>query len=167
MITFHDNNFPGVATLEAEPRVTVPEHPGPPRILIADDDRNIRLALRACLEGERYEIEEARDGREAISAVIHGSIDLLLLDLAMPHMGGLAALRELATTYREVKPRIIVLTAWGSVTAAQQADQYGAAAFLEKPIEPQALRSIVVQVLRERLARNNPILTRHPEWYLG
>ena len=157
-------------TATIEPRAQrVPEHAGSPKILIADDDRNIRLALRACLECEGYEIEEARDGREVISSVIHGSVDLVLLDLAMPHMGGLAALRELATTYREIKPRIIVLTAWGSVTAAQQADQFGANAFVEKPLDTDSLRSIVARVLHEKRDFTAPSddEERYPERFLG
>lgn len=130
--------------------INVPEHPGPPRVLIADDDRNIRFALHACLETEGYEIAEAGDGREVIDAVIHDSPDVLLLDLAMPHVDGLTVLRELATTYRGLKPRIVILTAWGSVSAAEQADRYGASAFLEKPLDPESLRSIIARVLAER-----------------
>jgi DNA-binding response OmpR family regulator len=144
------------------------EEGGAPRIVIADDDPNIRRALRAVLEDEGYDIEEAQDGRDVINAVIHNSIDVVLLDLEMPRMGGLETLRELATTYRDHKPRIIILTAWGSVSAAQQADQFGAHAFLEKPLDPSELRSIVARVLREERIVNDPDENDpHSEQFLG
>jgi DNA-binding NtrC family response regulator len=137
-----------------------------PHIIIADDDANIRRALRACLEDEGYEIDEAQDGRGVIDAVVHGCVDVVLLDLEMPRMGGLETLEELATIYRDRKPRIIILTAWGSVFAAQQADRYGAHAFLEKPVDASALRSIVARVLREKRIVRDPT-SAHPEEYLG
>ena len=149
----------------AMPFPTTLDHPGPPRILIADDDRNIRLALRACLEVEGYDIAEAQNGREALRAVVQQSPDLLLLDLAMPEMDGIAALRELATTYRAMKPRIVILTAWGSSTAAQSADRYGASAFLEKPLDAASLRSIIAQVLS--LPRNHATPDLPPDHYLS
>src|SRR5438067_1362051 len=59
------------------------------RILVVDDERRIRLAIRVCLEAEGYEVEEAADGREAISAIVHAGPDLVLLDLAMPNLDGM------------------------------------------------------------------------------
>ena len=118
------------------------------RVLIADDEYRIRLALRTCLESEGYEVEEARDGREAVDAVVADAPDVLLLDLAMPVLDGLSALRELAVMAEDRRPRVIVLTAYGSVSAAQMAHELGVVAFLEKPVMPEALRAAVAMALR-------------------
>jgi CheY-like chemotaxis protein len=118
------------------------------RVLIADDEQRIRLALRTCLEAEGYEVYEARDGREAVDAVVRGAPDVLLLDLAMPVLDGLSALRELAASGKNARPRVIVLTAYGSVSAAQMAHELGVIAFLEKPVMPEALRAAVAMALR-------------------
>jgi CheY-like chemotaxis protein len=117
------------------------------RILVADDERRIRLAIRACLEAEGYEVEEAADGRAAIAAVVHGRPDLLLLDLAMPDLDGAATMRLLSTVYRDLAPPVVVLTAYGSILAAEAAYHDGARAFLEKPLVPETLRAVVAHVL--------------------
>jgi CheY-like chemotaxis protein len=127
---------------------TVDVPPSRGRILIADDEYRIRLALRTCLEADGYEVQEARDGREAVDAVASDSPDVLLLDLAMPVLDGLSALRELATMNASARPRVIVLTAYGSVSAAEMAHELGVVAFLEKPVMPEALRAAVALALR-------------------
>jgi CheY-like chemotaxis protein len=121
---------------------------GPYRILVADDEWRIRLAVRACLETEGYEVEEACDGLDAISRIVSAPPDLLVLDLAMPNLDGLATLRMLATVYRHVAPRVLVLTAHGSAAAMEKVYEYGAAALLEKPLYPDVLRAAVTRVLR-------------------
>jgi CheY-like chemotaxis protein len=130
------------------------------RILIVDDEPRIRLAMRGCLEAEGYEVEEAADGRSGINAVVSGSPDLLIVDLAMPVLDGLSTLRLLAETYAPVRPRVIVLTAYASIAAMERAQECGVSAFVEKPIAPDALRDIVRRVLREPL----PPVTRHERW---
>lgn len=120
---------------------------GRARILIVDDERRIRLALRSCLEAEGYEVEEAGDGREAIGSILGRVPDLLVLDLAMPVLDGLSTLKLLSTVYATRRPATIVLTAYGSVSAAEMAFDFGAAAFLEKPVSPEALRAAVAKVL--------------------
>jgi CheY-like chemotaxis protein len=118
------------------------------RVLIADDEHRIRLALRTCLEAEGYVVDEARDGREAIDAVLGSAPDVLVVDLAMPVLDGLSVLRELATLEGAARPRVIVLTAYGSISAAELAHELGAVAFLEKPVMPESLRAAVAMALR-------------------
>jgi CheY-like chemotaxis protein len=117
-------------------------------VLIVDDEYRIRLALRSCLEAEGYQVDEARDGREAIDAVIGSPPDVMLIDLAMPILDGLSALRLLADLGTGAKPRVIVLTAYGSIAAAEMAHELGAVAFLEKPVMPESLRAAVAMALR-------------------
>jgi DNA-binding response OmpR family regulator len=143
-ITHDDPTETTEATLEL-----MPPPPRGGRILIVDDERRIRLALRSCLEAEGYEVEEARDGAEAIRVVLDTRPDLMLLDLAMPRLDGMGALRELRARYADVMPRVVVLTAWGSPAVEEEAYLCGVKDFLNKPPVPVVLRAVVERVLRE------------------
>lgn len=118
-------------------------------ILVADDERNIRMMLRTALESEGYLVREARTGHEALEAIEQGHPDLVLLDLNMPSMDGIAVLEELRTWPLGDRPRVAVLTAYGSIATAVKAIRLGAADFLEKPITPEELRNVVRSVLSE------------------
>ena len=119
------------------------------RILIVDDEQRTRLALCSCLEAEGYEVEEARDGAEAIRVILDSRPDLMLLDLYMPHMDGMQALHELRSRYRDVMPRVIVLTANNLLADQEEAMLQGIAEFLAKPIAPELLRRTLARVLGE------------------
>ena len=118
-------------------------------MLVADDEPRIRLVLRACLESRGYEVDEAADGLEALDVVIRRAPDVMVLDLAMPNLDGMRALRELEPLHGQLKPRVVVLTAWGSGPAALQAIGLGASAFMEKPLVPSALVRAVERALEE------------------
>jgi CheY-like chemotaxis protein len=118
-------------------------------VLVADDEPRIRLALRACLESRGYEVDEAADGVEALDVIIRRAPDVMVLDLAMPNLDGMRALRELEPLHGQLKPRVVVLTAWGSVPAVLQAIGLGASSFIEKPLVPSALVRAVEQALAE------------------
>jgi DNA-binding response OmpR family regulator len=120
----------------------------PASILITDDERNIRLMLRTALESEGYTVRDAVNGMEALVSIENDSPDLLLLDLNMPLVDGIEVLERL-NQLDSAKPRVIVLTAYGSIEAAVKAVRLGAADFLEKPISPDELRQAVRGVLDE------------------
>jgi CheY-like chemotaxis protein len=122
----------------------------PATILVVDDESRIRLALRNCLEAEGYIVEEARDGAEAIGVILDTRPDLMFLDLAMPRMDGMSLLRELRARFRDIMPRTIVLTAWGSDAAEEEAFLLGVRGFVPKPPIPQVLRAIAERVLAQR-----------------
>jgi CheY-like chemotaxis protein len=121
----------------------------PASILVTDDDSNIRLMLRTALESEGYLIQEASSGRQALDAIARCVPDLVVLDLNMPVMDGMAVLEELKSLARIARPRVIILTAYGSIPAAVKATRLGAIDFLEKPIEPSELRHTVRSILNE------------------
>jgi DNA-binding response OmpR family regulator len=127
----------------------------PSKILIVDDERNIRLMLRTALEPEGYVVEEAADGREALEMIERSSPDLVVLDLNMPVMDGMAVLERLDAKVG-LRPRVIVLTAYGSIAAAVKATRLGARDFLEKPATPDELRQTVREVLAERESHEQP-----------
>jgi len=88
------------------------------KILIVDDEVNIRLMLRTALRTSGYDVVEAPDGREAIRMIEHETPDLVVLDLSMPVMDGMSMLRELRTMELSTRPRVVVLTAFGSIALA-------------------------------------------------
>jgi CheY-like chemotaxis protein len=120
-----------------------------PRVLVADDEPRTRLALRRCLESEGYEVDEAADGMEALDVILRRAPDVMVLDIAMPNLDGIRALRELEPLHGLFKPRVVVLTAWGSAPAAMCAIGLGASAFMEKPLSPAALLRAVADALAE------------------
>jgi DNA-binding response OmpR family regulator len=118
-------------------------------VVIADDEPRIRFALRACLEAEGYRVEEAADGDDALGLVIQFAPDLMILDLAMPKLDGIRTLRALEGVHGQLKPKVIVLTAWSSPPAILRTIGLGASVFLEKPVLPDDLRRVVAKVLNE------------------
>jgi len=100
-------------------------------VLIADDERNIRSSLSDAFQLEGYDVVTAEDGEQAIAAVERGQVDLLLLDLQMPKLDGLQALRRLRELRYE-QPAIF-LTAHGTIEKAVEAVRLGAFDFIEKP----------------------------------
>jgi DNA-binding response OmpR family regulator len=120
-------------------------------ILIVDDEANIRLMLGTALRSVGYHVTEATNGREAIEAVERDLPDVMILDLSMPVLDGMGVLRELATRPNDHRPRVVVLTAYGSISAAVKATRLGAMDFLEKPISPEEVRESVAAVLSEPL----------------
>lgn len=121
----------------------------PIRILIVDDEINIRLMLRTVLETEGYLVSEASNGREALEKLEDEPCDLVVLDLNMPVLDGMGVLEQVNAWKDARKPRVIVLSAYGSVGAAVKATRLGALDFLEKPASPEEIRKTVADVLKE------------------
>jgi CheY-like chemotaxis protein len=128
----------------------------PARILIVDDDSSIRTSVRLCLETAGYVVEQATQGADALEFIHRVAPDLVLLDLAMPVMDGMTVLAEIRTLFPKHPPRIVVITAHGSVKAAIQAVRLGASDFLEKPFTPDELRQSVASVLHAEFLPNLP-----------
>lgn len=121
----------------------------PASILITDDESNIRLTVRTALESDGYVVREASNGKEALEAIERQTPDLIVLDLNMPGMDGMAVLEHLKSLAAANRPRVIILTAFGSIATAVRATRMGAVDFLEKPITPTELRQTVRSVLTE------------------
>jgi DNA-binding response OmpR family regulator len=134
------------------------------RILIVDDEPNVRLVFRTALESNGYRPEAASDGDEALRLLAETSADLILLDLQMPVMGGMAVLQRLRDAGNDVP--VVIVTAHGDVPNAVQAMKLGAIDFLMKPLTPEALRQTVAEVLgRHAVAKPGPASAAppHPE----
>lgn len=102
-------------------------------ILLVEDEQVLRESIAQLLTEEGYEVVEAVDGQDAYEKVVDRAFDLVLTDIHMPRMDGLALLERLQRTAPETP--IIVLTAFGTVDSAVAAMRAGAADFLLKPVQ--------------------------------
>ena len=118
------------------------------RILIIDDEPNVRLMFRTALESAGHEVVESEGGEQGLRRLRQSPADLVLLDLQMPTMGGMEVLRRLRSDENLVP--VVIITAYGSVPDAVEAMKLGAIDFLAKPITPDALRKVIVQVLERQ-----------------
>src|SRR5450759_3751447 len=103
------------------------------RVLIADDEKNMRWVLGQSLSSEGYEIVEAADGKEALSSVEEQAPDVMVLDHKMPSPDGMEVLRRIRG--KGLTFPIIMLTAHGNVTTAVEAMKAGATEYLTKPFD--------------------------------
>src|SRR6185436_10323386 len=130
-----------------------------PTVLIVDDEKNIRATLARGLRLEGYRTEEAANGIEALKILDESGIDLVLLDVQMPEMDGLALLA--AMRKRGLSLPAIVLTAHGSIERAVAAVKLGASDFIEKPPSIERVLLAVNNALdRDRLLRENRRLSQ-------
>ncbi len=116
-------------------------------ILVCDDEEIVRASVKLVLEKD-YQLVFAGDGEEGLKQFNAQPVDLVLLDLKMPKMDGLAMLKELMS--RKPPPRVLMLTAYHSVEVAQRATQLGAIDYVTKPFERQALLDAVDRALSLR-----------------
>lgn len=101
------------------------------KIIIVDDEDNIREALRDILEYEGYEVEEARDGEEGLRKIKNDDYHVALCDLSMPKLGGLDLLLKVGEAGRSTQ--FIMITAYGNIENAVEATKRGAFDFVSKP----------------------------------
>jgi len=120
-----------------------------PQILVADDDRLIRLTLEAGLSMYGFRVSLARSGREALQAALEKRFDGIISDVYMADGDGLMVLRELRSSQPETP--IILMTAVGSVNLAVRAIEEGATDFIAKPFEVEALADLLHRHLRARV----------------
>jgi CheY-like chemotaxis protein len=116
------------------------------RILIIDDEENIRRVTRLTLQAAGYEVGEAPDGERGLEAFGNGSNwDAVLLDQRMPGIDGLETLRQIKQ--RLSNARVIMSTAYASIELAVDAMKLGATDFVRKPMTPETLRNAVATSL--------------------
>jgi len=130
----------------------------PKTVLIVDDETNHRMMLRAHLEGEGLETVEASDGHEAVDRVTERRCDLVLMDIRMPTMDGMEALKRI----REITPSmpVIIMTAYGSIDSAVEALKSGAEDYLTKPLDMDELIFKVKKALHYRQLEEENVLHR-------
>ena len=116
-----------------------------PRILLVEDDSDLRGLFRLALETTGFQVREAADGLQAIGAVQVEEFDLVVLDIAMPRIDGCAALETFKRIRNARKVPIVVVTALHDPALEARVSGSGAVAFLNKPITPHQLVETVRQ----------------------
>lgn len=121
-------------------------------ILIVDDEQSYRQLLSLVFEGDGHNLRTATNGREALAAVKAEPTDLVITDVRMPDMDGIALLRAA----REHQPEIgvIMMTAFASVETAREAFKLGADDFIQKPFDMEELKLIVRKTLEKQALIN-------------
>ncbi len=118
------------------------------RILIVDDENNIRMMVRLALQHVGHTVETAADGTEGLQKFGNGSnFDLVLLDQRMPGLEGLDVLKQMR--YQHPTAKIIMATAFGTIDLAVDAMKSGATDFLRKPFTAETLRGAVQSALKD------------------
>ncbi len=120
------------------------------RIMIIEDDEEMRSLLKDFFEEEGFETDSVNNGGDALRKLSADHVDLIISDVRMPGLTGLDILPKI----RELKPKtpIIVITAYGSEEVRRKSLERGATTYLEKPIHLSTLRTLIREmVLRKQL----------------
>ena len=115
------------------------------RVLIVDDEKNMRWVLGQALSGDGYEVLEAADGAEALNTISDQEPDVMVLDHRMPGKDGMEVLRTVRS--KGMQFPIIMLTAHGNVATAVEAMKAGASEYLTKPFDLEELKLAIDKAL--------------------
>lgn len=142
------------------------------KLIIVDDEKSIRDALRDILEYEGYEVDEAKDGEEGLDMIIKSNYDVALCDIKMPKMDGLELLLKAGEAGRGTQ--FVMVSAFGNVENAVEATKRGAFDFITKPPDLNRLLVTVrnalerskmsqeTKTLRKRIYKLNEIVGESP-----
>ena len=117
------------------------------RILIADDEHNIRHILDFSLHVEGFDVLAAQDGEEALELAVSELPDLIIMDVMMPGCGGIEACRRLKQNPRTRQIPVILLTARSSREDREAGEAAGAAEYITKPFSPQKVVDLIQSIL--------------------
>jgi DNA-binding NtrC family response regulator len=122
------------------------------RVLVVDDERDVRTVVRLILEKAGYDVLEAENGEKAIEAINTGEnrlvLDTVICDIRMPKINGVQAIDYFQREYPHVP--LIVLTAYPNTNMAVSFMRKGVADYLVKPIEPEKLKAAVARAMERR-----------------
>ncbi|OGW54252.1 MAG: hypothetical protein A2Z46_02135 [Nitrospirae bacterium RBG_19FT_COMBO_55_12] len=117
------------------------------KILIADDNENIRDALTYLLEDEGYALSMAKDGSDALKKAREFLPNILFLDIMMPEMNGYEVCRVIKNDPQLKKIYVIMLTAKGQVAEQERGKEVGADEYIVKPFSPMEILSKIKNIL--------------------
>ncbi len=125
-----------------------------PTILIVDDEPGVRTALSGVLRDEGYAVEAVSSGEACLERVTRGPVDLIVLDVWLPGMDGLATLARLRE--RQVDVQVVLISGHGNIESAVRAIKMGAFDFVEKPLSLDKTVLVVRNALRAAGAGGPP-----------
>ena len=116
-------------------------------ILVVDDDHLLRMQMRALLEHEGYEVVEAGNGEQALSAYTQSQPDMVLLDVSMPGMDGISCCQRLRHLPGGENIPVLIITAFNNPASVERGFTAGATDYISKPIQWFVLRQRVHRLL--------------------
>ena len=119
----------------------------PKKILVADDEVYMLRLLEMTFKKGGYEVISCRDGKEALATAITALPQLIVLDVMMPGLDGLGALRQLKENPMTKEIPVVVLSAKGHALTKVEAEASGAVLFLAKPFSPNELLSAAKKII--------------------
>src|ERR1700739_2847516 len=122
------------------------------RILVVDDEKNIRQAMATALEVMDHEVATASTAQEALRRMEAGSFQVILLDLKLQQDSGLDFLAEILR--RDPNTTVVMVTAYAPIETAVEAMRRGAFDFLAKPCTPEQVRQVLEKIERTRRLQN-------------
>jgi DNA-binding response OmpR family regulator len=117
------------------------------RILIVEDERDLRTLLSWALSQDGFDVSLAENGEEGLRQAISSAPDLVLLDLMMPKLDGYSVCRQLRSCENTSKIPVLILSAFGSPYSAAQCHSCGATDFITKPFSIRDLKARIEEVL--------------------
>ena|SRR5579872_6577681 len=120
------------------------------KVLIVEDEPNARTGLAELVGAWGYRTDTAKDGLEALDKIVSWAPGIVLTDLKMPRMDGIELLSRLAESEQIHDLVVVVLTAQGSIETAVEAMKVGAYDFIQKPVDPTRLKTILGNAARQR-----------------
>lgn len=114
-----------------------------PRVLVVDDEPDIRLLIRVYLVDAGYEVIEAENGREAIDSVTGDEPDLVLLDLRLPGLDGWEVIERLKEQGVAERIPVVAISAHATPTTKERAHEVGFRSYVGKPFTPKELLEVV------------------------
>jgi two-component system, NtrC family, response regulator AtoC len=121
----------------------------PKKILVVDDEVNMRLVLKAMLKKEGYDVETAADGLEALALLRRHDITACITDLRMPKLDGMGLLNRMVEEYPAIP--VIIITAHGTVETAVDALKKGALDYITKPFDQEELKNVIGKAVKTRV----------------
>jgi two-component system response regulator HydG len=144
----NESNAVNTAALSPDPVPATPETGAKGRVLVVDDQRNMRRTLAMMLRGVRYDVEEAESGERGAELGRTGAYDVVLTDLRMGGKDGIGVLREIKQAHPLTE--VIVMTAYGTIESAVEAMRLGASDYVQKPFTEEEILVKVERALATR-----------------
>jgi DNA-binding NtrC family response regulator len=125
------------------------------KILIVDDELNMRLVLSAMLKKEGFEVSAAANGREALQILQSTGISVVITDLKMPDIDGMELLARISERHPEIP--VVMITAHGTVATAVEALKKGAFDYITKPFDLDDFKNVVSKAIKTRVLKENEL----------
>ncbi len=116
------------------------------KVLVVDDEANLRKVLAAMLRREGYDVTVASDGEQGLAEITRNGADVVVTDLVMPKIGGMELLRTVNASHPDVP--VIIITAHGTVDSAVEAIKAGAFDYITKPFDQSELTAVIAKAVK-------------------